>query len=139
MIYLASPYTHPDPRVRQARFVAVCQVTGLLMATGLKIYSPIAQSHSIVMHHVGDTPLPSDWSYWSAYDTEVLTRLCDEIYVLQLGGWADSAGVAAEVALMQHLGRPVSYLAAPVVIGGVLRLRAPVLMDVLLGRSDGHD
>ena len=27
MIYLASPYTHPDPGVREARFDAACLAT----------------------------------------------------------------------------------------------------------------
>ena len=39
-IYLASPYYHKDPKVRESRFIEVCKKTGELMNQGYFVYSP---------------------------------------------------------------------------------------------------
>ncbi len=44
MIYLASPCSHPDPAVREARFRAVCAHVADLMRREAFIYSPIMLS-----------------------------------------------------------------------------------------------
>jgi nucleoside 2-deoxyribosyltransferase len=47
VIYLASPYSHPDPAVRQCRFELACMAAARRMERGLIVYSPIAHSHPI--------------------------------------------------------------------------------------------
>ena len=104
MIYLASPYSHPDPAVRQGRFCAACQAAAGLMRVGHAVFSPIAHCHPLV-----EFGLPTDWEFWQRCDIEHLKR-CDEVVVLTLDGWEASAGVQAEIRIATELGRPVSYL-----------------------------
>ena len=48
MIYLASPYSHSDPLVRQARFDAACRVTANLIQAGQAVVAPIVLGHPLV-------------------------------------------------------------------------------------------
>jgi len=104
MIYLASPYSHPDPLVRQARFDAACQAAAGLITAGQPIIAPIVQGHPLVRFG-----LPGDWAFWQPLAREYLAR-CDEVLVLQLDGWRESEGVQAELALASALGKRVDYL-----------------------------
>jgi nucleoside 2-deoxyribosyltransferase len=105
MIYLASPYSHPDPTVRERRFQEACRATAALLRAGHIVFSPVVHSHPLVPHG-----LPTDWAWWEEVDREHLIR-CDEVVVLQLDGWRESVGLAAEVRIAQDLGKPVRYLA----------------------------
>ena len=105
MIYLASPYSHPDAAVRQQRFEQVCGVASVLMRNGSLIFSPIAHSHPIAL--AGGLPL--DFAYWEKFDRTILS-VCHSLIVLKLLGWDESRGVAAEIQIMQESGKPISYL-----------------------------
>ena len=104
MIYLASPYSHPDPAIRHERFRAACRAAAGLMRSGRTVFSPIVHCHPLV-----EFGLPSDWAFWQRCDLEHLKR-CDEVIVLTLEGWEASVGVQAEIQIATELGRPVSYL-----------------------------
>ena len=104
MIYLASPYSHPDPAVREARFEAVCRVAARLIKRGYIVFSPIAHSHPMVRYG-----LPDDWKFWSQQDRRFL-EACDELWVLTLDGWQQSIGIQAEVAIARELGKPVRWI-----------------------------
>jgi Domain of unknown function (DUF1937) len=104
MIYLASPYTHPDPQVRKVRFDAACRATAQLIRAGQAVFSPIVHGHPLVRFG-----LPTDWSFWQWFDLEYLRR-CDEMLVLQIDGWQESEGVQAEIALASALGKRIEYL-----------------------------
>lgn len=104
LIYLASPYSHPDPEVREKRFRDVCHAAGRLMRLGLHIYSPIAHSHPIAMQ----TDLPTSWEFWSAYDEAIISR-CSEVRVLTIAGWETSIGITAEIEIANRLGIPVTF------------------------------
>lgn len=106
MIYLASPYSHPDAYVRELRFQAACRVVARLMLAGRAAFSPIVHSHPLVRHG-----LPTAWDFWERIDREHLER-CDEVLVLMLDGWLDSVGVAAEIRIAAEFGKPVGYLVA---------------------------
>jgi len=105
MIYLAVPYSHPDPGVRQERFRAACKVAATLLRSGQAVYSPIVHSHPLV-----DEGLPTDWSFWETFDRPHLER-CDQVIVLMLDGWETSAGVRAELELARQPNKPVRYVA----------------------------
>lgn len=105
LIYLASPYSHPDSRVREKRYRDVCSVAGDLMKQGYLIFSPIAHSHSIAEM----CELPTNWEYWSAHDHAMLSN-CEKLIVLKLDGWDKSVGVAAEVKIAEEMGIPVDYM-----------------------------
>jgi len=104
MMYLASPYSHPDPVVRERRFRAACSAAATLMKRGHAVFSPIAHCHVIAEHG-----LPTNWAYWQAYDRDHLMH-CDEVIVLMLSGWQKSAGVQAEIRLARELHKPISYV-----------------------------
>jgi len=106
LIYLCSPYTHPDGAVRQARFEAACRAAATLIRQGKIVFSPIAHSHAICRYG-----LPLDWRFWRRHDLALLA-LCDEVVVLKLDGWQQSVGVRAEIAAARTLGKPVEFLAA---------------------------
>ena len=105
MIYLASAYSHPDPAVREQRFRDACRAAARLMRAGHVVFSPIAHGHPIALHG-----LPTDWMFWEPFDRHHLER-CDEVIVLTLDGWRESAGVQAEIRIATELGKPVRYLA----------------------------
>jgi hypothetical protein len=104
MIYLASPYSHPDPAVREHRFQHACRAAAALLRAGIPTFAPIAHSVPIAEHG-----LPTSWEFWRAVDLEHL-RLCEAIVVLRLAGWERSVGVRAEVTLARQWGMPVIEL-----------------------------
>lgn len=104
MIYLASPYTHPEPAVMQRRFEQVRHVTALLLCANNHVYSPIVHCHPIAIAH----QLPRDFAFWNQYNLHMLS-LAERLWVLQLPCWGASTGVAAEIAHAQSLSLPISY------------------------------
>lgn len=104
MIYLASPYTHPDPAVREERFQQACRAAAALVNAGHVVFAPIVHSHPIAAYG-----LPTTWAFWRQQDQAFLER-CDELVVLMLDGWRQSAGVQGEIGLAQELGKPTRFL-----------------------------
>ena len=108
LTYLASPFSHPDPTVREHRFHEACRIAGKLMKLeGKRVFSPIAHSFS-VEQHFSDGQLEG-MEFWLNQDFAVL-RHCAELLVLQLDGWERSKGIAAEVEFAAKCGIPVFYI-----------------------------
>ena len=107
MIYLASPYSHPDAAVRQKRFEAACRAAAALLRAGIPVFSPIAHSHSIAQHGV-----PGTWAFWENVDREYL-RHSTCVIVLLLPGWDSSVGVKAEIGFALKAGIPVFGIIVP--------------------------
>ena len=108
MIYLASPYSHPRAAVRSERARnAVLAAAWLIRERGEAVFSPIAHSHHIALVGALDTT----WETWAEMDLAIIS-VCRELVVLQLAGWEQSKGVAAEVAEAERLGIPVTYRSA---------------------------
>lgn len=105
MIYLASPYSDPDPAVRHERFRQVCLHGARMVREGRLVYSPIVHSHLLA-----EQGLPSDWPFWAEHSRWMLSA-CRELVVLALPGWKESTGVSAEVELATQLGLPVRIVA----------------------------
>ena len=105
MIYLASPYSHPDDRVRKQRFDQICGVAGLLMSKGHHVFSPIAHAHPIAQQ----VDLPTGWDFWERQDREMLAA-CSDLWVCQMPQWEGSTGVQAEIKIAKELGLPVRYV-----------------------------
>lgn len=104
MIYLASPYSHPDPAVREVRFQAACRKAAEMIRYGIIVFSPIAHAHPIAAHG-----LPGGWAFWVEYDRAFI-EMCAEMWVLRLNGWRESRGVQAEIEVADHLGKPIIYV-----------------------------
>lgn len=95
LVYLAAPYTNPDPVVNTH---SVIEVATKLVEDGR--VTPIVPHLSMLWHLVTPRPL----EFWYAYDLEVMAR-CD--YVLRLAG--SSKGADAEVEEAMRLDIPVFY------------------------------
>lgn len=105
LIYLATPYSSPDPTVKEHRFEVVNRVAAQLMSAGQYVYSPISHTHPIAL--AGD--LPGNWEYWEAHDRTMLAA-CSKLIVLRQKGWAQSVGVAGEIAIAEEMGLPIEYI-----------------------------
>ena len=112
LTYLATPYSHPDPAVKHARFVVANKCSAALMRAGHQIYSPISQTHPIAL----EGGIPGDWHYWEEYDKRIIS-ICQEIMVLTIDGWRESIGVKAEIEFANELGLKVEYICPDRIIG----------------------
>ena len=105
LIYLATPYSHPDAAVREQRYREVNRVAVDLVRKGMHIFSPISHSHALAV--AGD--LPKSWEFWETHCRAVL-QACGGMFVLMQEGWKESVGVQAEIGLATEMGLPVAYL-----------------------------
>ena len=103
--YLASPYSHPDPQVRYARYMNACQAAAHLMRQGQVVFSPIAHSHPIELH----APDLTGFEFWIGQDLPLLAR-AERLVVLKLDGWAQSRGVQFEIDYSFAYGIPLEFL-----------------------------
>lgn len=111
VIYLACPYTHPDPAVRKARFDTATAVAADLIRAGHIVYSPITMTHPIDVVLAGaSNTLGSD--YWVAFD-EAFMEMCSEMIVVQAEGWESSSGIRREIAFFKVRKKPIRYMAPP--------------------------
>jgi len=99
LIYVASPYTHPDPEVRERRYRAVLLYTSKLMKRGYYAFSPIVYGHHM--------QVPSLWTQWAPFDRQMLNH-CTKLHVLCLDGWDVSVGVQEEIEWAGN--KPILYV-----------------------------
>lgn len=104
MIYLASPYSHPDPLIMKTRFLLAEQETAHYMKQGLVIFSPIVHCHEIACKYT----LPTDFAFWQNYCIAMLRR-ADTLWVLRIEGWKESKGVTHEIEVATAALIPIKY------------------------------
>lgn len=102
ILYLSSPYSHPNASVRQNRFDAACRVAGRLMEEGYIVFSPIAHSHPI--GQIMGKAL--DHEFWMRQCIALL-RKSDEFAILTIDGWEMSKGIQQELEMAKLLHIPV--------------------------------
>lgn len=100
--YLASPYSHPDPAIRESRFGSVAWHAGSLMADGHFIFCPILQSHLPAK----DFELPYEFEWWEKFNRTFI-EASKGVIVADMQGWRESRGVTHEIELARTLGLPV--------------------------------
>lgn len=115
-IYLATPYTHPDPAVRRARFEAVTQAAGALMRRRFLVFSPITMGHPICE---ACADIPMDFLYWETVCLSYLSDWATALVVLTLDGWRGSRGVTTEIAVAHEWGLTVKYFSLTGITGGL--------------------
>lgn len=93
LVYLAAPYSHPDPDVIQQRMRLLCEADALLIESGVYTVTPLSK-HFIL----GYRSLPGDWAYWGDYCRSLLPR-CDAMVLITMPGWDSSEGVCGELEL----------------------------------------
>lgn len=105
MIYLAQPYTHPNPEIKQWRYEAALRITADYTKLDFLIYSPIVHYHNVALQY----KLPGDFLFWRELNFRALER-CSEIWILTIPGWEDSLGLRAEIREAVRLNIPATYL-----------------------------
>jgi len=103
--YLASPYTHEDPTVRQQRYEAALDCAIWMVKLGQFPFSPIVHCHPIALK--GN--LESDYATWRVY-TRMMIRQAGTLVVLKLAGWKESQGVQADIDVADTFAVPVGYV-----------------------------
>jgi hypothetical protein len=101
-IYIASPYSDPDEKVRHARYTKAGYYLVRLLRERRWAYSPIVHCHEIARMH----RLPTDAAFWAEYNFQML-EVAAELHVLQIEGWERSVGVAHEVAYARNRGKKI--------------------------------
>jgi Domain of unknown function (DUF1937) len=104
-IYLASPYSHPDPSVREARYQAALDATAFLTRCKYIVYSPIVHFHSVALKH----KLPTDAKYWNFVNDAMIGKALS-LYILRLDGYLYSKGVDDELMLAEDLELEIRYM-----------------------------
>lgn len=106
LVYLASPYTHKDAEVKEARYSHAAKATAwLIQCTAWNVFSPIVHSHPLAV--IGG--LRGDWSFWKTLDEQYLS-VTWAVVVLCLPGWRESTGVTAELEIARKNNTPILYL-----------------------------
>lgn len=103
LVYVASPYSDPDWRVRESRYFAVSKYCATKLRQGIPVFSPIVYSHQFA-DSVG-----TDFQSWEFLNTPML-RAASEMHILMLDGYSSSKGISAEIAMAEDLNIPYTYI-----------------------------
>ena len=104
-IYLASPYSHLNSLIRQARYELVLDAAARLTKAGKVVFSPIVYCHPMAKEH----GLPGDFNFWKNYN-ETMIKPAEELHVLCMDGLANSKGVAGEYSMALEFGVPTKFI-----------------------------
>lgn len=102
LVYLATPYSKYKDGIHAA-YEEACRIAAELLKKGVKVYSPIAHTHSIAM--VGDID-PLDHGIWLPFD-EAIMRQCSAMCIAKMDGWLQSYGLDQEVKFFRRARKPV--------------------------------
>lgn len=102
MIYLASPYSSPDPLIVKTRYLLAKQATESMMGWGMLVFSPIVHCHELVIPHSDGS-----FEFWHRYNFDMLRR-ADFLSVLAIPGWKESKGVQEEIKFARLAGIPLN-------------------------------
>lgn len=109
LIYLASPYSHINPEVREQRYNAVLNMTAkMILKWGLVVYSPIAHNHHIALMHEERNESYA-LGFWEKFDKKMISR-CDELWIYTIDGWKESNGIKQERNFALSLGMKIRFI-----------------------------
>lgn len=97
IIYLASPYSHPDAEVRERNYNKISEITAKMISEGNVVLSPISYGHNLLNF----CEMPSDWDFWYNFCVTFLLK-CDELMVVKMEGWDISKGVLEEIEIAKN-------------------------------------
>lgn len=103
--YLGSPYSHKNPAVRHARYLAARQTLQEYLERRVWTYSPIVHCHHLAV----EGGLPTDAKFWEEYDF-AMVRASKGLLVLMLPGWAESVGLGGEIEYAREALISVTYI-----------------------------
>lgn len=103
LAYLAAPYSHPNPQIKDWRYKAVTKIAAVLLKEGQMVYSPL--THNVPLSRLG---VQGSWETWRELDHLMLSK-CDLLIVLTLEGWETSTGVKSEIEYAKERNIPIHY------------------------------
>lgn len=101
-LYVASPYTDPDPDVMHQRYLAVQRYCAHALHNLKTVFSPIMHCHPMACLH----SMPRHFEFWQLHDKEMI-HASSGLEVLALPGWRDSRGVQWEIKYAESMSIPV--------------------------------
>lgn len=116
-LYLASPYSHPDPKVMAARAKETTDLMVTLLKNGIFTFAPIVYNANLSV----DYQLPGSWDFWLDFDLAFVSRM-EGVLVAKQDGWDKSVGVKAEVEHAHKIGLPVFYATPEEILKNDLQL-----------------
>jgi hypothetical protein len=105
LIYLASPYSHPDDEVREDNYIVVSNIAAEMVSNGDVVFSPISYGHNLLEFK----DMPSNWGFWFNFCVTFLLK-CDKLVVCKMPGWENSMGVTEEIEIARNCGIEVEYI-----------------------------
>lgn len=128
LIYLATPYTHSDPAIREERFRKVSRCAGwLMLKMDVYVYSPISMTHQMWLEMQGIPGTGFEWEFWANFD-EFMVDKCREFWIYCQPGWENSVGVTAERKIADKYGIVTRYVTDDSA-GGYLVSSHPTVAD----------
>ncbi len=122
LTYLASPYTHFDPKIQEARYRINLEIAQLLIQEGWAVFSPLVHGHNFDIKSIPQSMLnelmlvrpilsfDELWTeFWRRQDEPILTA-ASRLIVLRLPGWENSQGIAWEMQVAKKFNIPI-YMA----------------------------
>lgn len=106
-IYLASPYTHAEESVMEARYQGVLKALTVCLECGVPVFSPIAQWHPVSKTFPEDRPI--DFEPFQFQDLSLVAG-CQEFWVLCLDGWESSSGVKMEEMFARDCNKHIRFV-----------------------------
>ena len=102
--YLATPYAHPERKVRAARAIAAGRLCSKMLSEGRPTFSPVAHGHMV-------RDLVPDWTHteWLAFD-ELFLRPAAGLIFCMMPGWQESKGMDWEYKWATAHKKPVLWL-----------------------------
>ena len=106
-IYIASPYSDPDPEVMRLRYRRVCKIVAELMEQypDHLFFSPIAHSHGLAEYGFID-PGHETWMWVD----KAFMNLMDEVWIVAMQGRYGSDGIKAEIQHAKETNKPVRWM-----------------------------
>ena len=104
-IYLACPYTHKNPDVKNQRAKVSNSITAHLFDLNVITYSPISFWHHLAISH----DLHGNFTNFREMDLYFIS-VSRGIIVICLEGWEESESVTEELKFADQLGLPIGYM-----------------------------
>lgn len=106
LLYLASPYWHPQTYVREWRVKATKKAAAVLMEDyGYHVFAPVV--HKVGICEAAER-LERRHDLWIDHGVNILRR-CDLLGILTLPGWERSKDIAAKRNAAEAVGIPVQF------------------------------
>lgn len=135
--FIAGPYTHADPAVRQYRHDCLTRAYAQIIASRKSGVCCITLTHMpdvFLSQQQQVETLGSD--FWTDADVPFM-HMARRLVVVMLPGWEESSGTQKEIAYFRHHGKPIEYVSPNAYILGDSP-HMPVGMPFVIKREESR-